>query len=91
MNESRRVSLWRGGGGKKSRTEAGITLLIAQSQLKAAVDRHTQLLQKLQGPSLLSHTQDASPNRTHIRCFDVCVLVIAVDRIYICGNVFMFV
>lgn len=32
-------SLWREGGGGKSRSEAGIALLIARSQLKAAVDR----------------------------------------------------
>lgn len=54
---------------------AGLTLLIAQSQLEEAVDTHVwtqthtelQVLQKLQGSSLLSHT--------HIRCFDVCVPV----------------
>lgn len=51
----------------------------------------SQFLQRLQGSSLLSHIQDASPNRTHIRCFDVCVLVIAVARVYICVNVFMYV
>lgn len=84
------------GGGEAARMLR--TLYIAQSQLKEAVDEdkntHTQLshpiqvLQWLQGWSLLSHSQDAPLHRTHIRCFDVLVVTSVVISVSVVLVVF---
>lgn len=82
--------LWKSGRDGKSRSDAGLTLLIAQSQLKAAVDKDEnmqtrthravpceQVFTEASRDLHYGHTTRTPLNRTHIRRFDVCVFLLA--------------